>query len=429
MERQQVDLNMDKTPFKFLYLCRDLKFSFYDLLRNREVNIKTKLDMYNYIRTHKKHILLLPPDLQYTDENIEHLQENIELALQFLGKEPDDCLLPVNCKIFTSNTDYDVKLHPPLEALIAINDSGVRISLNIMIDFDDPHIWDGAYTNRLKYIFDILKRIECLKIDFNFSEQDEDEFSVLSAESSILYFNEIQLLVRKQDSQLKSLSICKMELNASQLISCLQEITELSSFSMSDVFLYNPDQDFLNIRDLGKEFCEALLLKPLSKLKLSNTLIDSSYPILNVLPYLRPEILLKLRTLNLSDRMSFCDLHHGDRPIFSMKLYKSLANLEKLNLADNGINKECMKILSPLIQSLNNLKELNLADNGIDGNCIDELIPTLQMFRSLSELCLSSNNLDYDAIKRVAKSLPMLKVLDVTDNNPSQEQTGMESIV
>ena len=423
MERQPVDLNMDKLPFKFLYLCRDLKFSFYDLLRNREVN---KVAIYNYIRTHKKHILLLPPDLQYTDENIEHLQENIELALQFLGQEPDDCLLSVNCKIFPSNTDNDVKLHPPLEALIAINDSGVRISLNIMIDFDGP-IWDGAYTNRLKYIFDILKRIECLKIDFNFSEQDEDadEFDVLSQESSILYFNEI----RKQDSQLKSLSICKMELNASQLISCLQEITELSSFSMSDVFLYNPDQDFLNIRDLGKEFCEALLLKPLSKLKLSNTLIDSSYPILNVLPYLRPEILLKLRTLNLSDRMSFCDLHHGDRPIFSMKLYKSLANLEKLNLADNGINQECMKILSPLIQSLNNLKELNLSDNGIDGNCIDELIPTLQMLRSLSELCLSSNNLDYDAIKRVTESLPMLKVLDVTDNNPSQEQTGMESIV
>ena len=88
-----------------------------------------------------------------------------------------------------------------------------------------------------------------------------------------------------------------------------------------------------------------------------------------------------------------------------------------------------MKILSPLIQSLNNLKELNLSDNGIDGNCIDELIPTLQMLRSLSELCLSSNNLDYDAIKRVTESLPMLKVLDVTDNNPSQEQTGMESIV
>jgi hypothetical protein len=41
---------------------------------------------------------------------------------------------------------------------------------------------------------------------------------------------------------------------------------------------------------------------------------------------------------------------------------------------------------------------------------------------------LSSNNLDYDAIKRVAKSLPMLKVLDVTDNNPSDEQRGMESL-
>ena len=81
-----------------------------------------------------------------------------------------------------------------------------------------------------------------------------------------------------------------------------------------------------------------------------------------------------------------------------------------------------------LIQSLNNLEELSLAYNGIDGNCIDELIPSLQMLPLLSELVLSSNNLDYDAIKFVTENLPMLKVLDVTDNNPSDEQRGMESI-
>lgn len=77
---------------------------------------------------------------------------------------------------------------------------------------------------------------------------------------------------------------------------------------------------------------------------------------------------------------------------------------------------------------LSNLEKLNLAYNGIDGNCIDHFFPTLQMLRSLSELCLSSNNLDYDAIKRVTEKLPMLNVLDVTYNNSGEEQTGMESI-
>lgn len=373
MKKVEVEESSAKI-FRFTDLIEELKFKVFDylpfehlsLVRQASKGWKNAID--NYVKLRQRRILRLPPDIEYTDENIQHLEQNIGKALRFLGQQPNQCLLPVDCKIFYSRTVQDIKASPPLEALEAINKSGVKISLNIMFNFqydpDEETILE-SYMFMLNQIFINLSNMECLKIG-------PAPYQNLTLEPywSRQIFNKIQDVAHR----LNSLSICKMDVYSDDLISCLDEITQLSSFSMSEVVIYHTEFFNTDVSGLGRDFCEVLKRKPLTKLKLSHSSISilddigytNIYPIVRLLPHLTPEILLKLKTLDLSNNKlleSFCyiDLSETVHPI----LYESLANLEELNLVGNDIDQDCMGRLFPFIDGLKKLSKLNLSFNKI----------------------------------------------------------------
>ena len=404
MERQE-----DKK--EFFNLINDVYINLFkyldglDLKKMRLSSRKINRLVDTYIRRHRQTFLRFPHSMY----NIENIEENIVNACRsFFGKQPNECDMTLNCKIFYDKSNTRVTTKPSMKELAAVSKSGIKISLNIMFDFSNDdrsvNLWP-SYISTLQSIVEYLHNTESLHLDFSSEIMEEwgnDVINILS-----------------QMTQLTSLSICKMHVGGNELTNCLSKMTDLDSFSISEIKI-----DGLYSNQLGQDLEKAL--QRLSKLKLSNSYVGFE-PIFEVLPHIR-RLLSNLTSLNLSNNDIDRDkLYYKIVPAIS----GHVSNLRTLNLSHNEIGVYIEDVPHPiirLIQSLNNLEELSLAYNGIDGNCIDELIPSLQMLPLLSELVLSSNNLDYDAIKFVTENLPMLKVLDVTDNNPSDEQRGMESI-
>jgi Leucine-rich repeat (LRR) protein len=372
-----------------------------DLLKMRLTSKKIKEVVDTYIKRHRQTLLHLPSSM-YRQHN---LPENIVKACAYFGKQPEECDMTLNCKIFYDVRNTRVTTTPPMKALSAVGESGVKISLNIMFDFryDDPSInlW-SSYISTLEEIVQFLPHTESLHLDFSSEIMEDWGNDVINSLS--------------QMTQLTSLSICKMHVDGTELITCLSKMTRLSSFSISEIFI-----EGLYSNELGDAL--QMVVPRLSKLKLSNSSVDFE-SIIEVLPHIK-SLLSNLTSLDLSNN-----------GIDRNKLYKIVydisghcSNLRTLNLSDNQICMHKQGVLPlppiiPFIQSLNNLERLSLAGNGLNGICIVELNPSLQMLPLLSNLDLSSNNLDYDAIKFVTEYFRRLKVLNVTDNKPSDEQTG-----
>lgn len=370
-----------------------------DLLKMRLTSNEIKEVVDTYIKRHRQPLLHLPRSM-YKSRN---LSENIRKACAYFGKQPEECDMTLNCKIFYDVRNTRVTTNLPMKTLKEVSESGVKISLNIMFDFkhDDPsvNLW-SSYISTLEEIVQSLPRTESLHVDFSDKIMEEWGNDVINILSHL--------------TQLTSLSICKMHVTGTELIECLSKMTRLSSFSISEIFI-----EGLYSNQLGDAL--QMVVPRLSKLKLSNSSVDFE-SIIEVLPHIR-RLLSNLTSLDLSNNGIDRDtLHYNIVPAIS----GYVSNLRTLNLSHNEI---CTGFPHTIIQSLNNLEQLRLADNNIDGDCIVELISSLQMLPLLSNLDLSSNNLDYDAIKFVTEYLPMLKLLDVNENNPSDYQTGrMESI-
>jgi hypothetical protein len=268
-----------------------------------------------------------------------------------------------------------------------------------MFDFnyDDRSInlW-RSYIVTLQAIVKSLPHTESLNLDFSHEIREEYGNDVINSLSRL--------------EQLRSLSICKMHVDATELIKSLLQMTQLGSFSISELKING-----LNSHQLGQalEVGQKLeiLLPRLSKLKLSNSWVENE-SIVKVLPHIRG-LLSNLTSLDLSNNNLNRDaLYYNIVPAIS----GYVSNLRSLNLSDNEIGMYLESVshpIIPLIQTLNNLEELSLSNINIDGNCIAELIPTLRML-PLRKLDLSSNNLGAEEIILITKSLPMLKVLDVS---------------
>jgi hypothetical protein len=349
-----------------------------------------------YIKRYRPTLLRLPSSM-YKNSN---LLENIVKACAYFGKQPGECDMTLNCKIFYDVQNTRVTTIPPMQALSAVGKSGVKISLNIM--FDDPSVdlW-SSYISTLEKIVEFLPHTKSLHIDF------PDRIKIMED-----WGNDV-INILSQMTQLTSLSICKMHVTGTELIECLSEMTRLSSFSISEIFI-----EGLYCYELGPNLEK--VLPNLSKLKLSNSSVDFE-SIIDVLPYIR-SLLSNLTSLDIS--INGIDRNKLYNIVPEISGYVS--NLRTLNLSHNEIGMYIEGVPHPiilLIQSLNNLEQLNLSDNSIDG--IAELIPSLQMLPLLRNLDLSNNNLCVNEIELITRSLPMLKVLNVIDD----DQTGrMESI-
>jgi len=363
-----------------------------DLLKMRtSKKIKEVVD--TYIKRHRQTLLHLPRNLQPSMYKRRNLLESIRTACVYFGKQPEECNITLNYTIFYDELNTRVTTNPPMKALEAVRESGVKISLNIMFDFryDVPFInLRSSYISTLKKIVQFLPRTESLHLDFSDRVMENWGNDVINSLS--------------QMTQLTSLSICKMHVTGTELIECLSEMTHLSSFSISEIFIKD-----LYSHQLGPQL--EMVVPRLSKLKLSNSLVGIGVEsIIEVLPHIRG-ILSNLTSLDLSNN----GIDRNELYKIVQDISKNCSNLRTLNLSHNEICMHKQGVLPlppiiPLIQSLNNLEQLSLAGNGLNGICIVELIPSLQMLPLLSNLDLSSNNLDYDAIKLVTEYFPMLKV-------------------
>jgi len=291
-----------------------------------------------------------------------------------------------------------------------------------MFDFqndpDEPRIME-SYMFMLDEIFKNISNMECLKI----GPAPHQHLSLEPALSKQI-LNKIEY-VAQQGSQLRDLSICKMDVYSDDILSCLREITQLSSFSMSDGVIYHTDIVHTDVSGLGTDFLDVLQLKNLTNLKLSHSAISimdadgytNIHPIVRLLPHLTPEILLKLKTLDLSNNKgdgSFCTVHFSQ-----FDSDKSLENLEELNLAGNDIDQECFERLLPFIDSLKNLKKLNLSYNKIsDFKTIEEHLP------EVSILILHNDELEQMALEPVYP--PYFEEFDLEDDSEDDPEDDPE---
>jgi len=344
-----------------LYLFRFLNMQDLQNMSVTDSRMRQLIDIYNLGL--KESLLSLPVKIKYTQRTIANLEQNIRRACRFLHKRPDECDITVNCNLFYSTNTTRVKSDPPIDAIRAIDRSGVKISLNIMFNFsDNPDLdVDKSYITIINSIFESMNNIKSLSFEFKYLREFDQYFS-----SSI-----IQCLSNSRQqitSQLTSLSICKMDVFGHILINCLSKMTQLRSFSISQVQIYNT-----NAENLGTSL--NTVLAPLSKLKLSDSFIQG-HSILEVLPYM-PNLLSSLTTLDISDNKLDEDSLHPNSVILSINVYQHLNNLEELSLAHNEIDDDLLHYLSHGLIILQSLRKLNLSYNKLTDSSIVQILHEL----------------------------------------------------
>ena len=101
---------------------------------------------------------------------------------------------------------------------------------------------------------------------------------------------------------------------------------------------------------------------------------------------------------------------------------KNNVQLEELCLFNNKLQSSCTVILQALKRN-SNLKTLNLNDNNMTGKVVYDLADVIANNTSLEVLCLGGNNLQSSAsvILQALKGVSNVKVLDLSDNNMSEE--------
>ena len=224
----------------------------------------------------------------------------------------------------------------------------------------------------------------------------------------------VKLLERlSQMTKLTSLSISRIRTNATELTDCLRLMPQLGSLSISRVEI-----DGLEYEDLGKNLESAL--PNLRELALRHVHIENEEDegIEALLPHIR-NLLSQLTSLDLSNNTIEIDDGEGNGIVPAMRGYVS--NLKSLNLSYNYIGQSYSSKYGPhpiikLFKSLPNLQELNLEHNEINSCFIAVLIPTLKKLPLLRKLNLSRNYLSILAIVGISKWLPDLKLVDITDN-------------
>ena len=442
-----------------------------ELLRLKLASKKTKEVVRSYMIRDRTTLLSLPTNIKYTAQNIKSLKGDIKNACQYFRKEPKECDMTLNCRVFHSNAGTLITSNPPLNALIEIGETGVKIDLNVIFDVESSHSFGElwlSYILLLIRILDSLPYIQSISIDFsryeiqggwiggdwfertaamsliNLQELSSLRISgkapwvhILNCLPNLTHLRKLklkvydnydidheQLLVSlSQMTQLTSLGISGIQIDDGyRLFACLSLMPQLGSVSLSELKI-----NFL-VRLVYQHFGQMIVttLPNLVKLKLSNSFVEA-HSILELLPHIRP-LLSKLTSLNLSNNnLDAMNVQYLIEPV-----KEDLSNLRSLNLSDNYICRDASdpNPLIPLIQSLPKLEKLVMWGNEIDDNCIRELIPTLQDCRSLRKLDLSKNKISTYVIVELTRKLKFLKVLDVTDNlsDDNETLTDMDSL-
>ena len=361
-----------------LYLFRFLNMQDLQNMSVTDSRMRQLIDIYNLGL--KESLLSLPVKIKYTQRTIANLQQNIQRACLFLHKRPDECDITVNCNIFYSTNTTRVKSDPPIDAIRAIDRSGVKISLNIMFNFPhNPDLdVDVSYITIINSIFEYMNNIKSLSFELKDLRPFDQYFS-----SSIIQCLSISQQIT---SQLTSLSICKMDVIGDILINCLSKMTQLRSFSISEVKIFNT-----NAENLGTSL--NTFLAPLSKLKLSDSFIQGPFvSILEVLPYM-PNLLSSLTTLDISGNKLDEDTLHPNSVILSLNVYQHLNNLEELSLAHNEINDNLLHYLSEALNTLQSLRKLDLSYNKLTYSSIVQIIHLLPR---VEINCIENLDMDFE---------------------------------
>ena len=425
---------------------------------------KIKELLETYIRKHRPIFLRrLPPN--YTEQNI------VNACLYLVCKQPEECNTTLNCTVSSKSlAPESIEINPSLETLRVIGMSGVKTELNIQFDlvnmtsFKDniqileqiieylPHTQSmyirfseskyysergdwvaGTWFNKTARALINLQELSSLRIS-----GDAPWEHILDCLPHLINLRKLQVTCNDnligdelieslcQMTELTSLSISRIQINATELTDCLRLMPQLGSLSISRVKING-----LDCQQLGQGL--EIALPKLRELVLRHVDIETGniydeYSNSDIFPHMR-NLLSKLTSLTLSSyQIGIIEMID----IIVPGITGYVSNLKSLNLSCNYIGQTYTDQegpqMMPFFESLTNLEELSLARNGINPNCITDLIPALQMLPSLRKLDLSNNYLGKRTIMYISQSLP-----DVTVNTsfcfgePDEEQDDGES--
>jgi Leucine-rich repeat (LRR) protein len=428
-----------------------------DLLKLRITSKQIKEVVSTYMGEKRPPFLVLPPDVEYTEETIENLTENIEKACSYFGAEPPKCNMRLNCMVFSDSLDpRSIEIKPPLHALRAIGRSGVKTELLIVFNLVNMTSFKQNI-HILEQIIEYLPHTQSIYIVFSNNRQYSEDGgwvedagwitgtwfdTTIDALINLEHLSSLRILgdapwehILKCLPLLRQLTKLKItgnrNLEGDELLGCLSRMTQLRSLgikrieqvrmnALTDCLKLIPKLDSLSISDFEIEGIDKDI-----GLMLEDALPNLFYLKLKKIKFRRGDIssllfhirnlLSKLTSLNLSD--------NNISPIMLGWIFDGIngyiSNLKSLNLSKNYIcvsnrigRLMALSGIMKFFEPLTKLEELDLADNNITSNCIAWLLTTLKTLR-LRKLDLSGNILSIPALSGILKMLPKLQIIKV----------------
>lgn len=432
-----------------------------DLLKLRITSKQIKEVVSTYMGEKRPPFLVLPPDVEYTEETIENLTENIVKACSYFGAEPPKCNMRLNCMVFSDSLDpRSIEINPPLNALRAIGMSGVKTELLIVFNLVNMTSFKQNI-HILEQIIEYLPHTQSIYIVFSNNRHYSEDGGLVEdagwitgtwfdttakALIHLKHLSSVRILgdapwehILKCLPLLRQLTKLKItgnrNLDGDELLGCLSRMTQLKSLgikrieqvsidALTDCLKLIPKLDSLSIsdfeiegidKDIGLRLEDALpnlFYLKLKKIKFRQGNIS------RLLFHIR-NLLSKLTSLNIS--------YNNISPIMLGWIFDDISgyisNLKSLSISKNFIclsdpnhggagRLMALAGIMKFFEPLRKLEELDLADNHITSNCIAWLLTTLKTL-PLRKLNLSGNILSIPALRGVVKMLPKLQVIKV----------------
>jgi len=403
------------------------RFNFHELINNPNMSVLPYLtagelnnlnltstrirDIVKAYRLKYPPLLRVPYFLKYTSATISGLSENIVKACRVYRKQPSECNLRVDCSILVKSgrRGIMVQSNPPLNALEAINNSGVKIVLNI--SFGNPtHEQTTSFFIILVRMLEILKHTESIHLEF--PNRGNTDWRPLQVEVDLFVSMKTALL---QMQSLSSLTISG-EAPWEYILTILPEVKTLKHLTIVVERTSVLNEPVYQDQIIGCLY----FMKQLESLSIDSVNLNAN----GLIRFLKE--MKQLRTFSISNVI----IHSVNYEKFPVQFANALKELLLLRLSNSKIDQQdiCGFLHKMLILDdvLPNLIELDISNNSITSENRDMLIQSLTKLPSLISLNISSNDLTEEDCLLINNSLPKLRLLNVFDNQGTE--TRMEEL-
>ena len=198
-----------------------------------------------------------------------------------------------------------------------------------------------------------------------------------------------------------------------------------NNFQSSSAIIFKALQNisFLKLLDVSNNNMTGKVVYDLADVIANNTSLEGLYLGGNNLQSSAGVILQALKGVSNVKVLDLDDNNMSEEVASDLAdVIKNNVQLEELRLFNNKLQSSCTVILQALKRN-SNLKKLNLSDNNMTGKVVYDLADVIANNTSLEWLYLGGNNLQSSAgvILQALKGVSNVKVLDLNDNNMSEE--------